>query len=61
MMVTEKRDLMAGHEADTFHTSARKSVHDSEFPPFAREIVPYSHPERAAHRWLELYHQLGGK
>jgi hypothetical protein len=51
MMVTEKRDLMAGHEADTFHTSARKSVHDSEFP----------HPERAAHRWLELYHQLGGK
>lgn len=60
MMVTEKRDLMAGHEADTFHSSARTSIHETEFPAFAREIVPYAHPEIAAHRWLELYWQLGG-
>lgn len=60
MMVTEKRDLMAGHEADTFHSSARTSISESRFPAFEREIVPYAHPEIAARRWLELYWQLGG-
>lgn len=60
MLTTEKRDLMAGHEADTFHSSARTSIHDHEFPPFKREIVPYAHPEIAARRFLELYWQLGG-
>lgn len=60
MMVTEKRDLMSGHEADTFHTSARASISEAEFPPFEAEIVPYAHPEFAAQRWLELYWQLGG-
>jgi hypothetical protein len=60
MMNTEKRDLMRGHEADTFHSSARQSIEDSAFPPFEREIVPYAHPELAAKRWLELYWQLGG-
>lgn len=60
MMVTEKRDLMAGHEADTFHSSARTSISEHDFPAFEREIVPYAHPEIAARRWLELYWQLGG-
>lgn len=60
MMVTEKRDLMAGHEDDTLHSSARTSISEIEFPAFEREIVPYAHPEIAARRWLELYQQLGG-
>lgn len=60
MMTTEKRDLMAGHEADTFHSSARTSISETDFPAFEREIVPYAHPELAAQRWLELYWQLGG-
>jgi hypothetical protein len=60
MLTTEKRDLMAGHSADTFHSSARTSIRESEFPPFERELVPYAHPEIAALRWLELYWQLGG-
>lgn len=60
MMNTEKRDLMEGHGADSFHTSARRSFTDTEFPPFADEIVPYAHPDLAALRWLELYWQLGG-
>ena len=60
MMTTEKRDLMPGHEADTFHSSARTSISETEFPAFAREIVPYAHPEIAARRWLELYWKLGG-
>lgn len=58
--VTEKRDLMAGHEADTFQTSSHAPVHETEFPPLARELVPYAHPDLAALRWLELYWQLGG-
>jgi hypothetical protein len=59
-LTTEKRDLMPGHSADTFHSSARTSIHESEFPPFERELVPYAHPEVAAHRWLALYRMLGG-
>lgn len=60
MMTTEKRDLMPGHEADTFHSSARRSINERDFPAFDREIVPFAHPEIAARRWLELYWQLGG-
>ena len=61
MMTTEKRDLMAGHEADTFHSSARTSISEDEFPAFEREIEPYCFPDEAATRWLELYHKLGGR
>lgn len=59
MMVTEKRDLMAGHEVDTFHTSDHDSIDEDRFRPFEREIVPYAHPDMAAERWLELYRRLG--
>lgn len=60
MLTTEKRDLMTGHEADTFHSSARVSITERDFPPFDDEIVPYAHPELAARRWLELYYACGG-
>lgn len=60
MMNTEKRDLMPGHGADTFHSSARRPISESEFPAFERELVPYAHPDVAAVRWLELFDQLGG-
>lgn len=60
MMNTEKRDLMAGHEADRFQTSERTAFSDDDFRPFEDRIVPYAHPELAALRWLELYWQLGG-
>lgn len=60
MMNTEKRDLMPGHEADTFHSSARRPIHESEFPAFERELVPYAHPDVAAVRWLEAFYAMGG-
>lgn len=59
MMVTEKRDLMPGHTGDRFHTSDHRTIMESEFPPFEREIIPYAHPDMAAHRILELCAQLG--
>jgi hypothetical protein len=58
MMVTEKRDLMPGHQRDIFHSSARASIDEQAHRPFAREIIPYDHPAEAAPRWLELYHEL---
>lgn len=60
MMNTEKRDLMPGHEADVFHSSARTSIEDNVYPAFDREIVPYAHPQIAAIRFLDLYYFLGG-
>jgi hypothetical protein len=59
MMVTEKRDLMAGHEGHYFQTSYHELIPDGEFQPFERRIVPYAHPDEAAHRFLELCDQLG--
>lgn len=61
MMNTEKRDLMPGHRSDTFHSSDRQPILDSTFPPFERELIPFTHPDIAAVRWLELYDQLGGQ
>lgn len=60
MMVTEKRDLMRGHEGDYFQTSSRKVISDVEFAPFERRIIPYAHPDEAAEKFLELNHHLGG-
>lgn len=60
MMVTEKRDLMAGHEGDYFHTSERKVIPDTEFASFERRIIPYDHPDEAAVRFLDLNRRLGG-
>lgn len=61
MMVTEKRDLMPGHEADTFHTSDHRPIPEREFPPFEERIVPYAHPDVAAIKWLHLYSLLTGE
>jgi hypothetical protein len=58
MMVTEKRDLMYGHEGVYFQTSRHEAVSDLEYAPFERKIVPYRHPDDAAQRWLELYHEF---
>lgn len=58
MLVTEKRDLLPGHEADRFHTSHHSTIMEAEFPPFERTIVPYHHPVRAAVEWLEAYNAL---
>ncbi len=60
MMNTEKRDIMTGHSADTFQTSDHVSMTEDLFPAFERRIVPYSHPAKAARRWLSLYRELGG-
>lgn len=60
MMVTEKRDLMRGHEGDWFQTSGRDVVSDDEYAAFTRRIVPYPHPDLAARAFLELNHHLGG-
>jgi len=58
MMVTEKRDLMPGHEGDRFHSSDRKTIMEAEFPPFERRIYPYPHPDQAAMRFLGLWAEL---
>ena len=58
MMVTEKRDLLTGHGGDRFHTSHHVTIKEADFPPFARRIIPYRHPDQAARRFLELHHQL---
>ncbi len=58
MMVTEKRDLMHGHEGDWFQTSGHDQVSDIEYAPFARRIIPYRHPDQAVRRFLELYREL---
>lgn len=58
MMVTEKRDLMPGHSGDRFHTSDHRTIMEAEFPPFAREIIPYLHPDEAALRLIDLFHVL---
>lgn len=61
MMVTEKRDLMPGHEGDRFHTSDHDTIMEAEFRPFERRIVPYPHPEEAATRLIEMFAFLGVK
>lgn len=59
MMVTEKRDLMPGHEGDRFHTSDHRTIMEAEFAPFERRIIPYRHPEEAALRLMVLLDQMG--
>lgn len=58
MLVTEKRDLLHGHEGDHFQNSEHGPVPDTEFPPFDRVIMPYSHPDAAAHAWLYMHRKL---
>lgn len=58
MMVTEKRDLMPGHEADYFQTSHHATVSDLEYVAFERRIIPYPHPDDAALAFLALYEEL---
>lgn len=58
MMVTEKRDLMPGHEGDRFRTSDHATIMEAEFPPFKRRIWPYPHPDQAARRFLALWEEL---
>ena len=58
MMVTEKRDLMHGHEGDFFQTSAHAPIEDTTYWPFDRRIIPHRHPDKAARRFVELYRKL---
>lgn len=60
MLVTEKRDLLVpAFAADTWaHDGDGEAVEGYE--PFSATIIPYSHPEIAARRFLELFRQLGG-
>lgn len=61
MMVTEKRDLMPGHERDRFQTSDNEAIMESIFQPFERVIYPYSHPDQAAIRFMKICNSLGIK
>lgn len=61
MLITEKRDLLRGHEHDRFHDSSRVPIDEDDYQPFQRRIVPYAHPDEAAWAWMNLYRDLGGK
>lgn len=60
MLVTEKRDLLvpAFGQDSWAHNGDGECV--DGYQPFAQPIIPYSHPELAARRFIELYRQLGG-
>ncbi len=59
MLVTEKRDLLIGFSQDVWHNGGNGGQTSIVgFEPFAQRIVPYRHPDQAAKRFLELYHQL---
>lgn len=57
MLVTEKRDILAGHEADTFSTDGTHMA-DDRYAPFPGRIVPFWHPDDAAEECIALYHDL---
>ena len=57
MLVTEKRDILPGHKADVFSTDGNHMA-DDRYAPFPERIIPYRHPDLAAHRFLVLYRQL---
>ncbi len=57
LLVTEKRDILAGHETDVFSIDGERMA-DDRYAPFPDRIVPYRHPDQAAVRWLAIYHHL---
>lgn len=59
MLVTEKRDILDGHEGDTFSTDGEHMA-DERYAPFAGRIIPFQHPDEAAERCIALYHRLKG-
>jgi hypothetical protein len=59
MLVTEKRDLLIGHDFDVFSTNGDHMA-DDRYAAFEDKIVPYAHPDQAAQRFLTLHHQLKG-
>lgn len=53
MLATEKRDMMA-------FTRGERWTWTEGYEPFDRPIVPDSHPDRSAERFIDLYRALGG-
>lgn len=59
MLLTEKRDLLSGHESEVWHNSGNGGTTSTAgFEPFEDRIEPYPHPDMAAERFLALYAEL---
>lgn len=59
MMVTEKRDLLQGHDGALFSIDG-KVMADSRYLPLGERIIPERHPDMAAAIFLQTYDRLGG-
>lgn len=57
LFATEKRDLMPQFGAQSWMKKEVQLPADG-YEPFGAEIVPYRHPDDAAHRFIALYHEL---
>jgi hypothetical protein len=59
MLLTEKRDILEGYADEIWHNSGSGGTTSTAgYEPFDGKIVPYSHPDMAAIRFLELYEEL---
>jgi hypothetical protein len=58
MLVTERRDVLVGHESDVWDNGGSGQTSTEGYEPFAERIIPYRHPTLAAKRFLQLYQQL---
>lgn len=55
MLVTERRDLLGGHEGEIWTNGGSGQVSTEGYEPFPTRIIPYAHPDEAAERFLRLY------
>lgn len=59
MLVTERRDLLGDPDGYIWtNGGGGGTISTVGFEPFAERIVPYWHPDTAAHRFIELYDAL---
>jgi hypothetical protein len=60
MLVTERRDLLAGHANEVWDNGGSGQTSTEGYEPFEARIIPYAHPDDAAHRFLRLHSVLTG-
>jgi hypothetical protein len=58
MLVTEKRDLLAGHEGEVWDNGGSNQTSTDGYAPLPGRIVPFDHPDEAAERFLLIERML---